>query len=79
MTSEDLKALVARRIVECRDARGWSSSELARRMGKAPGNIGDYEHGRRSPGLDVIAKLAAVFGVKPATLLTERKKSSKSA
>lgn len=50
--------------------RGWSQSDLARRMGVAPQYVQKYLRGITSPGLDVIEKFATALGLEdPCDLL----------
>jgi transcriptional regulator with XRE-family HTH domain len=51
--------------------RGWSQSELARRMSMSQPNVGDYLHGRRCPGLDTVERFAIALGCEPENLIDD--------
>lgn len=53
--------------------RGWSKSELARRMGASPQYVGNYLSGRVSPGFAVVERFASALGVDPCDLLAAEK------
>lgn len=42
--------------------KGWTQGELAARLGLSQGYLCDLEHGKRSPTLDVVQRLAAALG-----------------
>jgi transcriptional regulator with XRE-family HTH domain len=46
-------------VREQREARDWSQERLAHAAGLSPVYISEIERGRRSPSLDVLARLAA--------------------
>jgi transcriptional regulator with XRE-family HTH domain len=50
-------------IGEIRRRSGLRAAELARRAGLARSVVSAYEHGRRQPGVDALAKLAAAGGL----------------
>ena len=54
---------LARQIHNFRRDRGWSQPELAEKVGSSATMIGRYERGEMTPAVDVVAKLAEVFGV----------------
>ena len=61
------------RIAVLRRSFGWSQKELASRLGViSASTVGMYEQGRRDPPVDVLIRLAAVFGVTTDYLLTGR-------
>jgi transcriptional regulator with XRE-family HTH domain len=43
---------------------GLSQAELARRAGMTRSVVNAYEHGRREPGVDALARLAAAAGMR---------------
>lgn len=45
-------------IAQIRSRSGLSQAELARRAGMARSVVNSYEHGRRQPGVDALARLA---------------------
>ena len=51
--------------------RGMTQSALARLMNISPQTVGDYYHGRKSPGLEVVERFAHALGLNPMDLLTE--------
>jgi uncharacterized protein len=50
-------------IGEIRRRSGLRSAELARRAGLSRSVVSAYEHGRRQPGVDALARLAAAGGL----------------
>jgi len=59
------------RIRRLRQQEGWTQSELARRAGITQEAVSAIEASKRAPGLDVITRMAAAFGVTVDTLLRE--------
>ena len=60
------------RIAVLRRSFGWSQKELAKQLGISASTVGMYEQGRRDPPVDLLIRLAAVFGVTTDYLLTGR-------
>lgn len=58
------------RIAVLRRSFGWSQAELAKKLGISGSAVGMYEQGRREPPVDMLVKLASVFGVTTDYLLT---------
>jgi ribosome-binding protein aMBF1 (putative translation factor) len=54
------------------DDRGWSQSELARRLNIDQSVVNRYLNGRICPGLDLVEKFASALGVEPHNLLDDR-------
>lgn len=59
----DTTTWVAGAIRDARERRGWSQSELARRLNKTQTAVSYWEAGKRAPGLDDIVELAGVLEV----------------
>jgi Zn-dependent peptidase ImmA (M78 family)/DNA-binding XRE family transcriptional regulator len=60
------------RIRRLRQQEGWTQSELARRAGVTQEAVSAIEACKRAPGLDMVTRMAAAFGVTVDTLLRER-------
>jgi uncharacterized protein len=60
MEHEDVAADL---IAQSRRRSGLSQAELARRAGLARSVVNSYEHGRRQPGVDALARIAAAAGL----------------
>lgn len=56
-------SLFARRLMDAREARGLSQTELARRAGLQPAAIGHFEKERRKPSFANIRALANALNV----------------
>lgn len=69
--STRLKELVSRRILELRHQRSMTQTELADLVGTGKPHISELEHGKTSPGIGLLAKLAEALQVEPADLLRE--------
>ena len=54
---------LAKQIQAFRKARGWSQPDLANKIGAHHTMVGRYERGEMTPAVDIVAKLAEVFGV----------------
>jgi transcriptional regulator with XRE-family HTH domain len=65
---EDLRAAFGKRVRELRKERGLSQEALAERASLHWTYVSGVERGLRSPGLDVIGRLAAALRVSPAEL-----------
>ena len=59
------------KVEAIREARDLRKTELARRMGEQPQYLTRYLSGERSPGLDVIEKVATALGGAPWLLLDD--------
>ena len=64
--------MLGARIAALRRAKGWSQSELARRLQVSPSTVGMYEQGRREPAAEVLVAISELFGVTVDYLLTGR-------
>jgi transcriptional regulator with XRE-family HTH domain len=60
MRSEDVAAELIR---QSRQRSGLTQAELARRAGMARSVVNMYEHGRRQPSVDALARILAAAGV----------------
>jgi transcriptional regulator with XRE-family HTH domain len=59
------------RIRELRTERHWSQGELAEQIGSDARQISRYEHGKITPSVEVVVKLAETFDVCVDYLLVE--------
>lgn len=55
--------MIAEKIKALRQARGWTQSELARRMRVTRNGINSWEQGLSMPSLSSLVELAKVFSV----------------
>lgn len=55
--------MIAEKIKALRQARGWTQSELARRMGVTRNGINSWEQGLSMPSLSSLVELAKTFSV----------------
>ena len=57
------RKLLAVRLREVREKRGYKQVDLARRTGIPPSAVSQFETGRREPSLRTVSKLADALGV----------------
>ena len=62
--------MIGARIAALRRRAGMSQAALAQELQCSPSAVGMYEQGRREPAVDLVVKLASVFGVTTDYLLT---------
>lgn len=55
--------IFTKRIKEERDKRGWTQQYMANLLGIKIGTLSGYERSYRTPDLDMVTKIANVFGV----------------
>ena len=46
-----------------RKQKGWTQLDLAKRLGTSDTVIAHWEHGRRQPRMEMVGKIAELFGV----------------
>ena len=63
---------VGQRIRAHREARGWTQSELAARLGRTQTAVSYWESGRRGLSLDDLVEVAQILGIAGAELLPDR-------
>jgi transcriptional regulator with XRE-family HTH domain len=61
--------ILATRLREVREARGWSQKDLSQQTDLSPDNISHFECGRRVPAPANLFALAAALLVSPSYLL----------
>lgn len=54
---------IGRNIYELRKKRGWSQSDLARKLDKKVSTISSYETDSKTPSVDTIIAMSELFGV----------------
>jgi len=69
VTKEKLKKLLGLRIVELRQKRGWSQSDLARASGKDRQAIEKLENGKVNPTLYSLSEIAKALEIKLSVLV----------
>lgn len=67
--SQNVKAL--------REEKGWSQSELAKKLGVSQALVAQYELGSRVPAIFVAVKLAETLGTTCETLVSDRPTQNK--
>jgi transcriptional regulator with XRE-family HTH domain len=50
-------------LTESLDSRGWSNTELAKRVGVSPATVGRWISGERTPSLSDAAQISRVLGI----------------
>lgn len=74
VAESDLCVILALNVLRLRNQRGMTQRDLARAMGVSQPRVAEIEGARTSARIGTVAKLAAVFGVEPWTLLKRREK-----
>ncbi len=54
---------IGKRLKSLRETRGWSQADLAERASVARNTINRVENGLSEPSLDLLQRLADIFGV----------------
>ena len=62
--------MLGEKIRELREKENYSQKELGLKLGISPSTIGMYEQNRRSPGKDMLLKIAKIFNVSVDYLLS---------
>ncbi len=70
MNKEDIKRKIGQRIVELRNQKSWSQSDLARACGKDRQAIEKLENGKVNPTIYSLLEVAKALGVKARDLIT---------
>lgn len=73
------RSSIGRRLRQARADRGWSLREVGDRAGVRFGYIGEIEQGSRNPTLDVLEKLAQVYGLRAEVELLDQSEPATSA
>lgn len=55
--------MLSKRIHELRSALGWSQVELARQLRVSKQTVSNWENDNIQPSIDMLVRLAAIFGV----------------
>jgi transcriptional regulator with XRE-family HTH domain len=66
----DLVVALGERIVRLREAKGWSRTALARRLGVSRGRLGHWERGLSAPPIVIQIALSRQFGIPFGELVT---------
>lgn len=61
--------MLGQRICEMRTAFGWSQVELAKRLGVAKQTVSNWENENIQPSIEMLVRLAKLFGVSTDYLL----------
>ena len=61
--------MIAERIKELRQARGWTQADLARRLSITRNGVNSWEQGLSTPSPASLVDLARLFSVSPASLV----------
>jgi transcriptional regulator with XRE-family HTH domain len=71
LAPEEQLILIAHRLRKAREAKGWSQSKLAGKVGKHVNLIAVYENQSRPPTLLTLLRVCQALGVTLAELLDE--------
>lgn len=70
------RTVCGRKLKAAREARGLSLAALAAAAGVSPSYLSEVEHGRKSPSLLVLRRLAAALNLEPADLVAAEAQSA---
>ena len=59
----DIKSVVAKNIVELRQAKGMTQLELGEKLNYSDKAVSKWEHGDSMPDISVLVEMADMFGV----------------
>lgn len=59
------------RLREALKYRGWSQSDLARRMEMTPQQLGEYYHGKKQPALDQLERFSTALEIRAIYLIDD--------
>lgn len=62
-TMNDIKSVVAKNIVELRQAKGMTQLELGEKLNYSDKAVSKWEHGDSMPDISVLVEMADMFGV----------------
>ena len=62
-TSEEIRQAIADRLRALREKHGYKQVDVAAVIGIKQGTYSNYESGKRTPGIDVIYKIAHYYGM----------------
>jgi transcriptional regulator with XRE-family HTH domain len=67
----DAKPAIARALLELRKSRGYTQAQVASEVGHAEATVARWENGTRTPDVNELARLAAVYEVNPGRFFSE--------
>lgn len=67
---------ISEKIKKLREDKGWSQTQLAKKLNMQSQNISRYERGLFTPSTETLTKFAEIFGVSTDYLLSEAEDSS---
>lgn len=70
MINTDQKKLIGARLRHSREHAGLQQNGVAKKIGVHPSTLNKYESGEREPNADILAQLAALYGVTLDYLIT---------
>jgi DNA-binding XRE family transcriptional regulator len=62
-------AILENRIKKMRKLKGWTQTDLAKRMGVTQAQVAKWESNRANPSRKTLVKLASIFGCEPGYLV----------
>lgn len=71
MTIEELKLVVASKLIKLRQEAGFTQAELGEKLNYSDKTVSKWERGESIPDAYVLTKLAAIYGVTVDSLLSE--------
>lgn len=71
------KRMISQRMTILRKRMGLTQTQLAKRLNITPSALGNYEQGRRLPGVETLVEMAEIFDVSLDYLVTGKEYGSK--
>lgn len=61
LTDDEIKAIVRKRLVECRQEKGLTQTDVGKIVGKSKNAVASWEQGLSSPDIAQLVRLAAYY------------------
>ena len=62
MKDEELRQIIRNNLIQCRNEKGLTQSELGKEIGKSPTAVASWEQGLSLPDLTTLYQLSKLYG-----------------